>query len=94
MEQADATLLLIFLALYLPAYALYHFMVFAANKHLPSDRQIPHSLFWGGWTRLRDEYRTFYPHSRVYQATVGLSVAGLCVAVVLVEVRIFEYLRS
>src|SRR5437879_13772093 len=93
MEQPEATLFGIFLALYLPAYTLYHFMVFAANKQLPSDKKIPHSLFWGGWSRLRDEYRTFYPRSRAYDAAVGFSVACLCVALLLVVVLLLVYLR-
>jgi hypothetical protein len=47
MSQHEATLLIGFVAFYLPAFGLYHLMVFRVNQQLPSDRKLPHLLYLG-----------------------------------------------
>jgi hypothetical protein len=91
MNQHETMLLICFIAFYLPAFGLYHLMVFRVNQQLPSDRRIPHSLYLGGWSRLAKEYKGFYPRSFLYQFTLTCAVTGLIIAVGIVGLRVWEY---
>jgi hypothetical protein len=92
MSSADKALLVLFLGLYLLAFGLYHFIVFRVNRNLPSDRRIPHSLYWGGWNRVRSEYTSLYPRSRVYQFTVWCSAVLVILAGSFCVLRFWGYL--
>ncbi len=80
-----------FIALYLPALGLYHWMVFRVNQRLPPDRRIPHSLYWGGWNRLRNEFERFYPSSPLYQIALTLTATCLIIAVLFAGFSILQY---
>lgn len=84
-------LLIGFIAFYLPAFGLYHLMVFRVNQQLPSDRKLPHSLYLGGWSTLAREYKGFYPRRFLYQFTLTCAVTGLIIAVGIVGLRVWEY---
>jgi hypothetical protein len=87
MSQYDTALFLLILALYFPAFGLYHLMVYRVNREQPPDRRIPHSLFWGHWSRLRTAYNSFYPRSIVYQLTLSSAVSVLILALALLALR-------
>jgi len=91
MNQYETMLLIGFIAFYVPALGLYHLMVFRVNQQLPLARRIPHSLFWGGWSRLAKEYKAFYPESFLYQFTLTCAVTGLIIALGLAGFRVWEY---
>jgi hypothetical protein len=91
MSQHEATLLIGFVAFYLPAFGLYHLMVFRVNQQLPSDRKLPQLLCLGGWSRLAKEYKGFYPRSFLYQFTLTCAVTGLIIALGIVGLRLWEY---
>ena len=78
---------------YLPAFSLFHFMIFRVNSNLAPDRRVPHSLYWGGWGRLRSEYISLYPRSCVYQLTLWCHVTIVVLAVSFFALRFWEYLR-
>jgi hypothetical protein len=44
MNQYETALFVSFVAAYLPAIGLFHFMLFRVNSQLPPDRRLPHSL--------------------------------------------------
>lgn len=48
MNQYERMLLIGVIATYLPAFGLYHLMVFRVNRQLPADRRIPQYLYFGG----------------------------------------------
>ena len=80
MNRPETILILSFLVFYIPAFALYHLMVHRVNQDLPRDRRIPHSLSLGGWKRLAEEYRGFYPRSLLYPFTVTCAATCLLIA--------------
>ena len=94
MNQYEKLLLVGLGVFYLPALGLFHLMVFRVNRQLPPDRRMPHSLFWGGWNKVHDEYERFYPRSSLYQLTVSSAFAFLLLALALVGFRIWGYLRG
>src|SRR5580700_6565826 len=61
MNQRETMFLIGFIAFYLPAFGLFHLMIFRVNQQLAPDRRIPHSLSLGGWNRLAREHNGFYP---------------------------------
>lgn len=91
MNQYETTLFICFIAFCLPAFGLYQLMIFRVNQQLPSDRKIPHSLYFGGWGRLAREYKGFYPRSLLYRFTLTCAVTCLIVAVGLAGFRVWEY---
>jgi hypothetical protein len=91
MNQRETMLLIGFVAFYLPAFGLFHFMIFRVNRQLPLARRIPHSLYWRGWGRLAKEYNEFYARSFLYQFTLTCAVTGLTIALGLAGFRIWEY---
>lgn len=91
MNHYDTTAFLLFLPFYLAALGLYHLMVFAVNRRLAASERIPHSLFWAGWSRVKDAYRRFYPRSIVYPLTLACAVATAAIAVGFVALRIYEH---
>lgn len=91
MSRYDTALVVLILALYFPAFGLYHLMVYRVNREQPPDRRIPHSLLGGNWNRLRTEYKSFYPRSILYQLTLSCAVSVLILAVALVAFRFWEY---
>jgi hypothetical protein len=94
MNQYETMFLIGFIAFYLPAFGLYHLMVFRVNRQVPPDRRIPHSLYFGGWSRLTTEYKTFYPRSVVYQFALTCAVITMIVAVSLAGFRLWEYVKG
>jgi hypothetical protein len=91
MNQYETILLAGCIVFYLPAFGLYHLMVFKVNRQLPPDRRIPHSLYFGGWNRLGSEYKGFYPGSFLYPLTLTCATTCLIVAVGFAGFRIWEY---
>jgi ABC-type spermidine/putrescine transport system permease subunit I len=91
MNHFTMALLAGFLTASLPTFALFHFMLFRVNQHLPPDRRIPHQLYWGDWRKLRNEYLGFYPRSFLYLATVTGAVMCLGFAVALFGFGWWEY---
>ena len=66
-------------------------MVFAVNKHLAALEKIPHSLFWRGWNRVRNNYKGLYPRSSIYQLLLLCAVTVAAIAVAFVALRVWEY---
>ena len=91
MNPYEKALLVGFMAFYLPAFGLFHLMIFRVDRELPSDRRIPHYLYFGEWKRLATEYKRLYPSSFFYQIALACAVACLTVAVAFVALRIWEY---
>jgi hypothetical protein len=91
MNQRETMFLIGFIAFYLPAFGLFHLMIFRVNQQLPPAQRIPHSLFWGEWSRLAKEYKAFYPESFLYQFTLTCAVTGLIIALGLAGFRVWEY---
>jgi hypothetical protein len=73
------------------AFGLYQFMIFAVNKRLAASERIPHSLFWRGWNRVRDDYKRLYPRSSVYQLSLVCAATVAAIALVFVALRVWEY---
>jgi ABC-type maltose transport system permease subunit len=94
MNRYETTLFVLFLPLYFTAFGVYHFMIFSVNNSLPVSEKIPHSLFWRGWNRVRDEYNKLHAKSHTYQLTVTCAVAVVIVAMALVALRLWEYARG
>lgn len=94
MNPYEKALFIAFLALYLPAFGLFQWMIFRVNRELPSNLRIPHSLYFGGWNRLVSEYKRFYPESRLYQFTLACAVICLIIAVGFSGFRIWEYIAA
>ena len=84
-------LFIAFIASYLPAFGLYHLMVFRVNQQLPPDRRIPHFRYIGEWNRLAKEYKGFYPRSFLYQLALTCAVTCLVIALGLAGFRVWEY---
>jgi hypothetical protein len=91
MNQYETALFVSFLAAYLPAIGLFHFMLFRVNSQLPPDRRLPHSLSWGDWNRLKTEYKGFYPKSIVYGLTLISAYLILILAIAMLGFRFWEY---
>jgi ABC-type maltose transport system permease subunit len=90
-NRYETALLVTFLPFYLVAFGLYHFMVLAVNNRLSASDKIPHSLFWRGWSRVRSDYKRFYPNSFVYQLSVVCAVTVAAIAVAFLALRVWEY---
>lgn len=89
----EKALLVALLPLYFAALGLYHFMIFRVNQKAAASERIPHSLFWRRWSRVKDNYRSFYPGSSVYRLSLACSVAVAAIAIAFVALRIWEYGR-
>ena len=94
MNRHETALLIAILALYFPAFGFYHLMVFRVNRHQPPDRRIPHSLFWGHWSKLEKDYKGFYPRSILYHLTLICAVSVLILAAALFAFRFWEYMSG
>jgi ABC-type maltose transport system permease subunit len=94
MNKYETALYVLLLPFYFTAFGLYHFMVFSANNRLPASERIPHSLFWRGWNRVKNEYNRLHPKSFVYQLAVTCAVAVVLIAMALVALRFWEYARG
>ena len=92
MNSYETALFIAFLPFYFAAFGLYQFMVFAVNRRLPTSEKIPHSLFWHGWTRVRDDYKRLYPRSSVYQLAVVCAATVAAIALAFLAVRVWEYM--
>jgi len=90
-NRCETALFVLLLPFYFAAFGLYHFMVFAVNKRLPASEKIPHSLFWRGWNRVKDEHKALYPRSSVYQLSVVCAASVAAIALALVALRVWEY---
>jgi len=73
-------LLAAWLGFYLVSFGLFHLMIFRVNARLTDGDRIPHSLYWGKWSQLRDSYGSYYPRSSLYSVVVMLTVIGLLFA--------------
>jgi hypothetical protein len=91
MSQSETAILVLFVAFYLPTFALYHFMVFRVNKHLAPTRRTRHSTSFLSWSRLGESYREFYPESFLYSFTRSSAIVLLLIAVRMVVLRLWEY---
>ncbi len=94
MNLLTAVLLIALFVAYLPALGLFHLMIFRVNRHLPMREKIPHSLYLGGWRRLRDQYKGFYPRSVLYELTLSSSVVFFILAIVIVVLRVWAYVTG
>jgi len=90
-NRYEVALFIALLPFYFAAFGLYQFMVFAVNRPLPTSEKIPHSLFWRGWNRVREDYGGLYPRSLVYQLAVACAATTAVIAVALVVLRWWEY---
>ncbi len=91
MNPYEKALLVGFTASYLPAFGLFHCMLFRVNRELPSNRRIPHTLYFGEWQRLPKEYKRLYPCSLLYEIALACAVACLTIAAAFAALRIWEY---
>jgi hypothetical protein len=90
-NRYEAALVVAFLPLYFVAFGLYQYMVFAVNNRLAASERIQHSLFWRGWSRVRDNYERFYPNSFVYQISTTCSMVVVAIALAFLGLRLWEY---
>jgi hypothetical protein len=91
MNQLETMFLIGFIAFYLPAFGLFHLMIFRVNQQLPPAQRIRHSLYWRGWSRLAKEYNEFYPGSFLYRFTLTCTVTCLIIAIGFAGFRVWEY---
>lgn len=91
MKRIDFTLLILVVcfALYLAAFALYHFMIFRVNKHLSPRERILHIWSFGYRDRLASEYKSRYPGGIVYRLTLLCAVSLVVLATVFVAMRVW-----
>ncbi len=94
MNQITAVLLIALFVVYFPALGLFHLMILRVNRRLPTREKIPHSLYWGGWRRLRDQYKGFYPRSSLYELTLSSSVFFFILAIAIVVFRVWAYVTG
>lgn len=95
LNEYEIGLLVGFGASYLPAFGLYHWLVFRVNQKLPPDEEpIRHSLYLGGWSVLANEYKRLYPGSVLYQAVLILAVICFACAALFAGVRVWEWLAQ
>jgi hypothetical protein len=87
LSSASWIVLSVCIAFYLAAFSLYHFMIIRANKGLPVDQRIPHSLSFGEKKRIAEEYKAFYPRSFLYELTLGCAITLLSLALVFAVLR-------
>lgn len=81
-----------FLAFFVPAFSLYHLMIFRVNRQLPPQDRISHFLYWSEWNRLKKLYKALYPKNIVYPFTFACAVTVLILAVTLLCIRFWGYL--
>jgi hypothetical protein len=93
-NRYETALFVAFLPFYLLALSLYHFMIMAVNRRLDLGERVPHSLFWHGWNRVRNNYKTLYPRYPVYQLSVLCAATAAGIAVLFVALRIWEYAHA
>jgi ABC-type maltose transport system permease subunit len=91
MNKHETTLFVLFLPFYFTAFGLYHFMIFSVNNRLRGSEKIPHSLFWRGWNRVKNEHNRLHPRSFVYQLTVTYAVVVVLIAMALLALRSWGY---
>ena len=88
----EGVLIAVFAASYFCSLTIFHFIVFAVNRRLPqNDPGIPHSLYWGGWSKLQTEYDKFFPNGRLYKLTVNLAWIALTSAIVFAILQVLGY---
>jgi hypothetical protein len=96
----DRTLCLIFMAFWIALFGVYHYMIYAVNKHLTASSRIPHIRIsqdgmWGShgfeWNAVLKEYRRLYPNGFASTATAVCLVSIATLAVAFVCLRIWEY---
>ena len=92
-NRYETVLFVLWMPFYFIAFGLYHYMIFAVNRRLPAPEKIPHRLLlvWGGWNRVRDEYRKLYPRSSLYRLCVACAATVAAIAIVFVALRVWEY---
>jgi hypothetical protein len=93
MNQYEKGMFIAFVALYLPTFGLFHFMILRVDRNLPRPRRIQHSLSRGNWSKLANEYKGFYPRSVLYRLTVSGAIALLIIAVAMFVFRFWEYAK-
>ena len=94
MGRYETALFVALLPFYFAAFGLYQFMVFAVNKRLAMSDRIPHSLFWRGWGRVRNNYKRLYPRSLVYETSLVCSLTVAAIALAFVALRVWEYMTG
>ena len=102
MNRIETTLFLAFGMLWIVLWGVYHFMIFAVNRRLPTANRIPHFRIYRQrdgligshgfeWKTTMTEYKRLYPSSLINYAAVG-SVASIVVIVIaFVALRVWEY---
>jgi hypothetical protein len=93
MNPQDKGMFISFLAVYLPTFGLFHFMIFRVNRNLPMSRRIPHSLSRGNWTNLANAYKEFYPRGILYRLSLSGAITLLVIAVAMFVLRFWEYAK-
>ena len=83
-----------FLAFYLTAMFLYHFMVYRVNRHLATGEKFPHSMSFGQRERLRDLYKALYPRSPLYQFTMTCAFLLFILALAFAGLRVWACARD
>ena len=99
-NRYETALFLVFATFGVALFGLYHFMIYAVNKRLPTSDRIPHvRISRGGlwlshgfeWNRVRNDYKRLYPSSFINQVMVGCIGPMAVVAIALVALRDWEY---
>jgi len=85
------SLFLIFLVFYFPSFGLFHWMIYKVNRALPAQERIAHSLYWGGWSRLRNQYSQLYPGSPLYLITLSLTIGCFILATAFALLLIWQF---
>jgi hypothetical protein len=102
-NSTDRTLCLLFMAFWIALFGLYHYMIYAVNKHLPTSSRIPHVRIsqdgmWGShgfeWSGVLKEYRRLYPNGFANTAAMLCLVSIVALAVTFVGLRTWEYTHA
>lgn len=102
MNRIETTLFLAFVMLWVALWGMYHFMIFAVNRSLPTAKRIPHFRIYrqrGGligshgfeWKTTTTEYKRLYPSSLINYVAVGCVAAIVVIAIAFVALRVWEY---
>jgi len=92
MDEPTRSVFAAFAVVYTLLFAVYELMVLRVNRHLPSNDAV--SLMpLRQWNRLMSEDRRLFPKSPLRGIAFGVLLVVLSLAVLLVALRVWLYLR-
>ncbi len=98
MNRASAVLFALFACFWFTLWGMYHFMIYAANKRLPTSNRIPHVRIYRGWylhgfgwRRVTGDYKRLYPDSVINYIWVGCIGSIVVIALAFMFLGVWEY---